>query len=82
MISANVGIGDGGFVATLSDGRILKAADLQALADTLSGAGVPAHGIRFEWRAGHRMPTAGQQVALRAHLRGREGDCGHLAICA
>ena len=82
MISASIGGCQNGFVATLSNGRHLKAADLRALASELHGLRVTADRLSFEWNAGQRMLTAGQQVALYAELRGREGDLSELPICA
>lgn len=57
------------FIAELSDGRRLVHGDLVELAALLSQAGVKAEQARCEWRSGHRMLTAGQQVALDAELR-------------
>lgn len=58
-----------GFCATLGDGRCIEVEDLFALAKALIYLGVPAHAVQFEWRAGQRMMTAGQQVALVAEIR-------------
>lgn len=57
------------FCATLNDGRCIQVDDLYALARGLICLGVPAHAVKFEWRAGQRMMTAGQQVALAAEMR-------------
>lgn len=60
------------FVATLADGRCIQQADLLELADALFHAGVHAGDVQYEWSAGQRMITAGQQVALRAAIRRKE----------
>lgn len=57
------------FIAELSDGRRLVHGDLVELAVLLNQAGVKAGQACCEWRSGHRMLTAGQQVALDAELR-------------
>ena len=56
------------FVATLGDGRRIKHSDLNKMAYALFCAGVRSNTIKFEWRAGLRMITAGQQAALSAEL--------------
>jgi hypothetical protein len=38
------------------------------MAYALFSAGVPASEVRFEWRSGLRMITAGQQVSLTAEI--------------
>ena len=68
------------FVATLSDGRHIEQSDLHAMAALLAHAGVQA--VKFEWHAGQRMITAGQQVALCAELRRLKQDPGSIAIAA
>lgn len=60
------------FVATLADGRCIQQTDLHELAEALFRAGVHAGDIQYEWSAGQRMITAGQQVALRAAIRRKE----------
>ena len=70
------------FVAALSDVRRFEQADLRELAHTLFHAGVPASEIRYEWRAGLRMITAGQQVRLSAEMRRLERDGRRLTIAA
>jgi hypothetical protein len=57
------------FIAELSDGRRLGQSGPREMAGALHAAGVAAGGARCEWRAGHRMLTAGQQVALDAEMR-------------
>lgn len=57
------------FIAELSDGRRFGHGDLVELAAALHQAGVAAGAARCDWRSGHRMLTAGQQVALDAELR-------------
>jgi len=56
------------FVATLGDGRRIKHADLNKMAYALFCAGVHASDVRYEWHAGLRMITAGQQVGLSSEL--------------
>lgn len=57
------------FVAELSDGRRIGQPDFRKMAQALYCAGVLADDVSFEWRAGQRMITAGQQVALCAEMR-------------
>ena len=68
-IQASVLLCKNEFIAELSDGRRIGQADLRELAGALHRAGVTAGNAQCEWRAGHRMLTAGQQVALNAELR-------------
>jgi len=56
------------FVATLGDGRRIKHSDLHKMAYALFCAGVHASDVRYEWHAGLRMITAGQQVGLSSEL--------------
>lgn len=70
------------FVATLSDGRHIEQSDLHAMAALLANAGVQAGNVKFEWHAGQRMITAGQQVALCAELRRLKQDPGSIGIAA
>ncbi|MDR1969600.1 MAG: hypothetical protein LBQ32_13080 [Burkholderiaceae bacterium] len=56
------------FLAELSDGRRLTHSELCGLAEAMHQAGVLAVDMRCEWRSGHRMLTAGQQVALSAEM--------------
>lgn len=56
------------FLAELSDGRRLTHSELCSLAEAMHQAGVLAVDMRCEWRTGHRMLTAGQQVALSAEM--------------
>jgi len=52
----------------LGDGRRIKHSDLQKMAYALFCAGVHASDVRYEWHAGLRMITAGQQVGLSSEL--------------
>ena len=70
------------FVVDLNDGRHLEEPNLQALADALYRAGVQSSQVEYEWRLGHRMITAGQQVALRAAIRHQERKHVDLSIAA
>jgi hypothetical protein len=70
------------FVARLGDRRRIKHADLDEMACALSLAGVLASDVRFEWRAGLRMITAGQQVALSAEMRRLQHQIRGLTIAA
>ncbi|WP_153129835.1 hypothetical protein [Dechloromonas hortensis] len=56
------------FVAELSTGQKVAHAELRDMAYALYCAGVHAADIQFEWQAGQRMITAGQQAALRAEI--------------
>lgn len=67
-IQASVLLQKNEFIAELSDGRRIVQADLQGIAAALHEAGVRSSNARCEWRAGHRLLTAGQQVALRAEM--------------
>lgn len=62
------------FVATLGDGRRIKHSDLNKMAYALFCAKVSASNIKYEWHAGLRMITAGQQAALSAELTRLERD--------
>lgn len=70
------------FIATLSDGRHIEQPDLRAMAALLANAGVQANTVKFEWHAGQRMITAGQQAALCAELRRLKPGPGSVAIAA
>ena len=68
-IRANVLLCRNEFIAELSDGRKIEDADLLAFSQALHGAGVQSRDMHCNWRAGHRILTAGQQVAMKAALR-------------
>jgi len=68
-IHANVLLCKNEFIAELSDGRKIEQADLHALSVALHGAGVQAKDMHCDWRTGHRLMTAGQQVAMQAEMR-------------
>ena len=70
------------FVAKLGDGRRIKHADLDKMACALSLARVLASDVRFEWRAGLRMTTAGQQVSLTAEIARLERETPDLTVAA
>jgi hypothetical protein len=70
------------FVVDLDDGRHIEQTDLLSLADALHRAGIHSNQIEYEWRPGHRMITAGQQVALRAAIRRKSHNTQALAIAA
>ncbi len=70
------------FIAELSDGRHLGQQDFRRLAEVLDCAGVLADDVSFEWKAGQRMITAGQQVALCAEMRRLAGTRRALSIAA
>jgi hypothetical protein len=70
------------FVATLGDGRRIKHVDLNKMAYALFRAGVLASDINFEWRAGLRMITAGQQVSLIAEMTRLKREQPKLTIAA
>ena len=61
-ICATVAFCHNQFVAELSDGRCIERPEFREMALALVHAGVRASDIEFEWKAGHRMVTAGQQV--------------------
>jgi len=67
-IHATVTIVENRLVAFLSDGRKLDGGDFRTMANVLYRAGVPDEDVQYCWSEGHRMITAGQQVALRAEL--------------
>ena len=69
------------FVATLGDGRCIKHVDLNKMAYALFRAGVSSD-INFEWRAGLRMITAGQQVSLIAEMTRLKREQPKLTIAA
>lgn len=68
-INASVVLEKNEFVADLSDGRQIRQSGVREIAGALHRAGVLAQNAQCEWRAGHRMLTAGQQVALNAEMR-------------
>lgn len=79
---ASVSLVKNNFVATLSDGRRIERPDLHTIAYALYSAKIPARHVSFEWRAGLRMITAGQQVSLTAEMRRLEREAGRLEIAA
>lgn len=68
-IRANVLLCRNEFIAELSDGRKIEDNDLRAFSLALHRAGVQAKDMHCNWRTGHRILTAGQQVAMKAELR-------------
>ena len=68
-ITASVSLVKNEYVAVLSDGRRIERCDWRELAEALCSAGVNANGVDYEWHAGQRMITAGQQVAMRSEIR-------------
>lgn len=74
-IVAHVGGVKDKYLATLSDGQRLEAGDLIVLARTLYRRGVASEAVDFGLRAGHRLLTSGQQVALYAEIRRLEREC-------
>ncbi|MDP3538800.1 MAG: hypothetical protein Q8S26_08865 [Azonexus sp.] len=57
------------YIAEISDGRRLEHPDFFDMAQALSGMGIRANRLHFDWRSGTRMITAGTQVALMAEMR-------------
>lgn len=82
MLSANVGIGQNTYVATLSDGRSIVTTDMNSLAQMLVSMKVNVRKIGFEWRPGQRMMTAGQQAALAAELRFQSVETTEISAAA
>lgn len=70
------------FVAELSDGRRVEQPDFRKMAEALFCAGVLADDVSFEWKAGQRMITAGQKVALCAEVRRLARERRVLSIAA
>jgi hypothetical protein len=68
-ITASVSLFKNDFVAELSDGRQIERHDWREMAEALFSAGVQANAVEYVWRAGQRMITAGQQVAMRSEIR-------------
>lgn len=81
-ISASVVLEKNEFVSELSDGRQFRQSGVQEMAGVLHGAGVLARDVQYEWHPGHRMLTAGQQVALTAEMRRLEGLHPRLSLVA
>jgi len=52
------------------------------MAFALFSAGVVSGDVRFEWRAGLRMATAGQQVSLTAEIARLERESPNLTVAA
>ena len=80
-IQASVSLAKNVFVATLGDGRRIEHVDLNKMAYALFRAGVSSD-INFEWRAGLRMITAGQQVSLIAEMTRLKREQPKLTIAA
>ena len=70
------------FIAELSDGRQIKQPEFRAMAFALYSAGVAAKNTQFKWRNGHRIMTAGQQVALTAEIVRLEREHTRLELAA
>ena len=70
------------FVATLGDGRRIKQFDPRRMAYALFSAGVVSGDVRFEWRAGLRMITAGQQISLTSEIARLERESANLTVAA
>ena len=70
------------FIAELSDGRQIRQPEFRAMAFALYSAGVTARNTQFEWRTGHRIMTAGQQVALTAEIVRLEREHTGLELAA
>jgi hypothetical protein len=73
---------DNKFIAALSSGAQIERPDFRGMAQALYCAGVVATNVSYEWRAGQRMITAGQQVALRAELGRLERESAGVAATA
>ena len=70
------------YIAELSDGRQIRQPGFLAMAFALYSAGVMAKNTQFDWRAGHRIMTAGQQVALKAEIQRLEREHTELELAA
>lgn len=70
------------FIAELSDGRQIRKPGFRDMAIALYHAGVSAKNAQFEWRAGHRIMTAGQQVGLTAEIHRLEREHSELELAA
>jgi hypothetical protein len=81
-VTANVTLDKKNFIVELSNGRRLAQSDLRLLAEALHQAGVVAKNIDFNRRDGHRLLTAGQQVALSAALRKEQRQQVNVALAA
>ena len=68
-ITANIGAFESKFVALLTEGHNIEATGLRDLAKSLIRVGVEASNVQYQWRAGQRMLTAGQQAAFAAEMR-------------
>jgi hypothetical protein len=68
-ITANIGAFESKFVASLTEGHNIEATGLRELAKSLFRMGVEASNVQYQWRAGQRMLTAGQQAAFAAEMR-------------
>lgn len=79
---ATVSMIENRLVAELSNGRQIDRGDFRAMAEALFRAGVSAHAVQYEWRAGQRMITAGQQVALRAEIAHLTHQSASLSMAA
>lgn len=79
-ITANIGVFNSEFIASLSDGHSIEAASLRELANTLFRVGVVPGNVQYQWRAGQRMLTAGQQAAFAAEMRSLGGNTTALTL--
>lgn len=81
-IDASVVLEKNEFVAKLSDGRQFRQPEVREIAGVLHEAGVLSRDVQYEWHPGHRMLTAGQQVALTAEMRRLESLRPGLSLAA
>lgn len=81
-ITANVTLDKKYFIAELSNGQHLAESDLKLLAAALQQTGVVAKNLNYDRRDGHRLLTAGQQVALTAAIRQVERRQAGIALAA
>jgi len=81
-IQATISLVGEAFFATLGDGRRITQCDLRRMAYALHHVGVASGDVRFEWRAGLRMVTAGQQISLIAEIARLERERSDLTIAA
>lgn len=70
ILAAQISATGDALKAVLSDGRILTAPDVGALAALLVAAGVPVdHAHCGDWRDGDLALGAGQAIALKMEMR-------------
>lgn len=70
------------YIAEISDGSRLEHPDFFEMAQALSGMGIRANRLHFDWRNGTKMITAGTRVALMAEMRQLENTRSQQSVAS